>query len=286
MIVLSPETLSAALGLLAESAESGTPATPVAGGTDLLVHWPQRPDDADRTYLDLSRLTALEGIEWEPEALVLGARTTFWEVIQDDRVRSEFPLLVEAARQVGAVQIQTRGTWAGNIVNASPAADGVPALMAYGAVVVLESRGAGDERSEVEEIPLSEFYLGYKVMRRRPDQLITRIRIPRRRYSVQIFEKVGSRRQQAIAKAGLAVTRSEEGWRVVAASMSPTVCRCPALEALLEEGTPIAGPEELLPHIRENLTAIDDVRSSAVYRERVFARVFYFALRESHPAFS
>ena len=86
---------------------------------------------------------------------------------------------MEAARLVGAIQIQSRGTWAGNVVNASPAADGVPVLMAYDAVVVLQSH---DGR---EEVPLDAFYTGYKETRRRPDQLVTEIRLPRRAYTFQ-----------------------------------------------------------------------------------------------------
>src|SRR5881398_1049821 len=175
-------------------------AIPIAGGTDLLVHWPVRVDAHDRTYVDLSRLDALKPLSWTADMLVLGGLTTYWDVIRDERTRKEFPQLVEAARQVGAIQIQARGTWAGNIVNASPAADGVPVLMAYDAIVVLESLGAR------EEVPLDRFYLGYKEMKRRPDQLVVEIRIPRRPYAYSLFEKVGSRRAQAIAKLGLAVT--------------------------------------------------------------------------------
>ncbi len=81
---------------------------------------------------------------------MLGALTTYWDVIRDQRVGEEFPLLGEAARQVGAIQIQTRGTWAGNIVNASPAADGVPVLMAYDAIVVLQGR---DGRKRCPSLP-------------------------------------------------------------------------------------------------------------------------------------
>src|SRR5438034_2567017 len=76
-------------------------------------------------------------------------------------------------------------------------------------------------------------------MRRRPDELVVGIRLRRRRYSYQVFEKVGGRRAQAIAKVGLAITRSGAGWRVVAASVAPTIRRCPAVERLLETGTPI-----------------------------------------------
>ncbi len=271
MTVLLPDTEREALQMLAGA--NGA-AVPIAGGTDLLVHWPTRVEARDRTYVDLSRLQALKPLRWSDGELVLGGLTTYWDVIRDRRVSDAFPLLVAAARQVGAIQIQTRGTWAGNIVNASPAADGVPVLMAYDAVVVLESlRGR-------EEVPLDRFYTGYKEMRRRPDQLVVAIRIPRCPYSYQVFEKVGSRRAQAIAKVGLAVTRSAAGWRVVAASMAPTIRRCPTLEQLLESGTTVRGPDDLVPAIARDVSPIDDVRSTAEYRRRAMARVLYEDLRE------
>jgi CO/xanthine dehydrogenase FAD-binding subunit len=266
--VLTPESLEEACRLLA--ADPG--AVPMAGGTDLLVHWPQNLDAHGRTYLDLSRLDELRPLRWTDDALVLGALTTYWDVIRDPRAGEEFPLLIAAGRQVGAVQIQARGTWAGNVVNASPAADGVPVLMAYDAVVELASAEG------TEEVPLDAFYLGYKRMRRRGDQLVAAIRLPRRAYDVAIFEKVGSRRAQAIAKVGLALTRSAAGWRVVAASMAPTVCRCRALEKLLTDGAAVASPDDLLAAIRQDVKPIDDVRSTAAYRERVMARVLYHAL--------
>jgi len=272
--ILFPASLREAHALMATAKP---PPIPIAGATDLLVHWTSRFEEHGRTYLDLTGVRELRPLRWTEDALVLGGLTTYWDVIRDERAQIEFPLLIDAARQVGAVQIQTRGTWAGNIVNASPAADGVPVLMAYDAVVVL---GAADGE---EEVPLADFYQGYKQMRRRPDQLITAIRIPRRPYSFALFEKVGSRRAQAITKVGVVIARSEAGWRVVAISMAPTVCRCPALEALLAAGTEISGPDDLLPAIRSDVSPIDDIRSTARYRERVLARVLYHALHPVPP---
>ncbi len=275
MTILMPANVPEALGLLA----SDGAAVPIAGGTDLLVHWPVRLEEHDRQYVDLSRLDALKPLRLTADELVLGGLTTYWDVIREPRVREAFPLLVAAARQVGAIQIQTRGTWAGNIVNASPAADGVPVLMAYDAVVVLESAGGGSGRAEV---PLDRFYSGYKKMERAPEQLVVAIRLPRRPYGFQVFEKVGSRRAQAIAKVGLAVTKSAAGWRVVAASMAPTIRRCPSLEALLEGGAspPVRSPDDLLPAIERDVAPIDDIRSTAEYRQRVMARVLYHDLKE------
>lgn len=270
MKLLQPGTTEEALAQLGR--EQGL--VPVAGATDLLVHWPTRSTEHDKRYLDLSGLGELRGIRWSDEELELGALATYWDVIADARTARELPLLVQAARLVGALQIQTRGTWAGNIVNASPAADGVPVLMAYDAIVMLQSvRGR-------EAVPLAEFYTGYKQLRRAGDQLVVSIRMPRRAYTVQQFHKVGSRRAQAIAKVGLALTCSAAGWRVVVASMAPTVRRCPALEHLLTSGAEIRAPDDLLPAIARDLSPIDDIRSTADYRRRVLARVLFAALRE------
>lgn len=243
---------------------------PLAGGTDLLVHWPDRHEAHDASYLDLGRLAELRPHRWTEEALVIGGGTTYWDLIRDPRTAELLPLLVDAGRLVGAVQIQSRGTWAGNIVNASPAADGVPVLMAYDAVVVLESVGGR------VEVPLSDLYLDYKSMRRSSDQLVREIRVPLAPRRRERFEKVGSRRAQAIAKVGLATLLAEDGWRVVAASLAPTVRRCHAVEALLDAGEPLAGPADLLDALRSDVSPIDDIRSTASYREQVAARLLFY----------
>jgi CO/xanthine dehydrogenase FAD-binding subunit len=274
--VLMPRSVSEACELLA----THEGAIPIAGGTDLFVHWPLKLEDHDRTFMDLSGLEELRCHRWTEDELVLGALTTYWDIIGDPRAGIDLPLLVSAARQVGAIQIQTRGTWAGNIVNASPAADGVAVLMAYDATVKLQS-GEG-----TEDVPLSDFYLGYKVMRRSPTQLLTEIRIPIRSYDFQMFEKVGSRAAQAITKVGVAVTRRGEEWRVVTNSVAPTVCRCPTLESFLATGQPVASPEDLVGPLGEDVSPIDDIRSTARYRETVLARLLYFGLREHCPSFT
>ncbi|MBT8397466.1 MAG: hypothetical protein HKO65_08735 [Gemmatimonadetes bacterium] len=276
MNLLLPENLSDACELLA----THEGAIPIAGGTDLFVHWPQRPDDSGQTYLDLSGIPELRAHGWSEGELRLGALTTYWDIIQDSQVQAALPLLVRAARQIGAIQIQTRGTWAGNVVNASPAADGVAVLMAYDAVVILRSREG------TEECPLSDFYLGYKSMRRKSDQLLTGIRIPVRSYDLQLFEKVGSRTAQAISKVGVAVTRRGDDWRIVANSVAPTVCRCPALESFLASGRSVGEPADLAEALRSDIAPIDDLRSTARYRETVLSRLLYFGLKDACIQFS
>lgn len=269
MNVLFPASLGEALHILADTPE----AVPMAGGTDLMAHWPGNLDAHARTYVDLSGAHELRTTRWTEKAFILGALTTYWDVIQDTQARATFPLLGEAARQVGAVQIQTRGTWAGNIANASPAADGVPVLMVYDASVVLDS--VEGRRS----VPLAEFYQGYKVMDLRPGELITEIHLPRASYTVEEFIKVGPRQAQAITKVGVAMAKGEDGWRVVANSVAPTVRRCPKVEQFLN-GTMPAAPADLAGPIGQDVSPIDDIRSTADYRSTVLARVLFHSLRE------
>ena len=276
MTVFLPRDLDEALVLRANHPE----ATPIAGGTDLCVHWPQRIAESSGDWLDLSGVSELRSHQWTDDELILGAGTTYWDVIRDPRVGLELPLVVRAARQVGAVQIQARGTWGGNVVNASPAADGVPVLMAYDAVVALRSRDGA------AKVPLSEFYCGYKEMQLAPDQLLTRIHIPRRKYDFEWFEKVGSRSAQAITKVGAAVTRRAGEWRVVANSVAPTVCRCRAVETLLAEEVAVRGPGDLLPALDVDVSPFDDIRSTARYRGEVLARLLYWGLRDECPSFT
>lgn len=267
MRIHAPATVVETLDILTE-----TGAVPLAGGTDLLVHWPENLEAKARDYVDLWGLDELRGIRVEDGALCLGATATYWDAITDARVRESFPILVDAARQVGAIQIQSRGTWAGNVVNGSPAADGVPVLMAHDAVVVLRSTGGR------RAVALDDFYTGYRASVRRADEIVEAIRLPIRDHAVQRFVKVGSRRAQAIAKVGLAVTRSEAGWRVAAASVAPTILRCRAVETALDEGRAFERPEDLLPLLDEDVAPIDDIRSTARYRRAVLARVLWHAL--------
>lgn len=269
-----PATIDEAVSMLAESSDG---AVPIAGGTDLLVEWPCHLDAHGRTYLDLSGLTQLRAHHWTPGGLVLGALTSFWDIVCDPIAQRELPMLVAAARTVGAIQIQSRGTFAGNIANASPAADGVLALMALDTTV--ELTGPSGTRSA----RLDEFYTGYKQSVRAPDELITRIVVPRCERAVQSFVKVGSRRAQAITKAGLALVRTDAGWRVAAGSMGPTVTRCPAIERLIDDRAPIASADDLLGAIDTDVSPIDDIRSTVRYRRQAFARVLFAELTQACP---
>jgi CO/xanthine dehydrogenase FAD-binding subunit len=138
--------------------------------------------------------------------------TTYWDIVRAAETHDEFPLLREASLEVGAVQIQTRGTWAGNIANCSPAADGVPAMMAYDTSVVLQNiRGS-------REVALHEFWSGYKQSVLQKNELIVSIRMPRRKRVHHGWHKVGSRKAQAITRVGVAAAqdRADGGLRSTA----------------------------------------------------------------------
>ena len=270
MRILRPGTLKEAYQMLAEG---GGKLTPIAGGTDLMVSWNHRAKDG-LTLMDLSLLCSKLGTLWLTEtSLELGALATYWDVISSPAVSAAFPLLREAGLQVGAVQIQTRGTWAGNIGNGSPAADGVPVLMAYDAEVVLGSREG--ERT----VPLAEYWTGYKQTVKRPEELIIAIRLPRRAREVQWWEKVGSRAAQAITKVGVAVVKDTAGWRVAANSVAPYVKRCRALEQALDAGASFDSPEAIGELLSRDIAPIDDIRSTAIYRAAVLSRVLFHGLR-------
>lgn len=267
MRILHPNTPAQALDWLAEEAHCQP--IPIAGGTDLLVRWHQQ-DKSEATYIDLSGLRkSWGGIELTRDSLHLGALTTYWDVITHPGLREDFGLLAAAAREVGAIQIQTRGTWAGNIANASPAADGVPVLMAYGARVILASvRGH-------REVPLDEFYKGYKKTRREPDELIAGIMMPRRLRMHEWWHKVGTRAAQSISKVGVAAVHDGKGWRVAVNSVAPVVMRCRALEKALGADEKFDNPEQVQALLDQEIAPIDDIRSNERYRRRVLARLIF-----------
>lgn len=270
MEVMRPSSLDEALDLMVGGE---MPMIPIAGGTDLFPGWHDMAKDGLR-LLDLSRLEELRGLRLTADFLELGALVTYWQVIESREVSQAFPLMAESARLVGALQIQTRGTWAGNIANASPAADGVSVLMAYGAVVVLQSQKGRTE------VPLDEYFTGYKQSVRQPDQLIVAIRLPRRPCRVEWFEKVASRRVLAISKVGAAVVCDDQGWRVAANSVAPVVCRCRTLEKALDGGHLVSGPDEVLDLLEPDISPIDDIRSTEAYRRKVLSRILYYRLAD------
>jgi CO/xanthine dehydrogenase FAD-binding subunit len=267
--LLQPRSLSEAVKMLRDEG----PLVPMAGCTDLYValnFGTLRPT----RFLNLWRLDTLRGIESRGHTLRIGALTTYTDIITSGVIRRRLPMLVAAAREIGGVQIQNRGTIGGNVANASPAGDTLPVLLAADAVVVLRS-AAGTRR-----VPMTSFYTGYRQSVARPDELITGFEIPRIR-GRQWFRKVGTRAAQAIAKIVVAgvwdTARRDARPRLAIGSVAPTPLRLSHTEQALGSGASLSDAQEIL---QREITPIDDLRSTAEYRRRVAANLlgqFYTA---------
>ena len=252
----APRTLAEALERLA--AEPGR-WRPFAGGTDLMVLLQAGKLD-HRRFLSIWQLRELRGISFTAESVTLGCLTTYTDVLRQEALSREFPLLAAAAAETGGVATQNRGTLGGNIVNASPAADTPPALLVYDAEVELLSAGGS------RWLPYREFHTGYKTTRLHPDELLARIRLPRNTAGFQpYYRKVGTRKAQAISKvcfAGLKNPYTGEV-RIALGSVAPVPWRCTATE------TAIRGGREPAAALASEIAPIDDFRSTAAYRLRV-----------------
>jgi len=166
-----PTRLDDAIALLTEH---GRDARLLAGGTDLIIRL-RDGSIGPRVVVDLKRVAELErSIRDVDGHLVIGARTVMTDIVADVRVRDEFRALAEAAAVVGSAQIRNRATLAGNICNASPAADTAPALMVYGATVVTAAGPAGTRR-----VPIDAFFVRSGVTTLLPGELVTAIELPR-----------------------------------------------------------------------------------------------------------
>ena len=277
----SPTRLEAAYALLANADRE--PWRPIAGGTDLMVQITGDLGELPDRMLDIWRLDELRGIAVESDALVLGALTTYTDIRRSPVVAEFLPALAEAAATIGAAQIQYRGTIGGNVVNASPAGDTLPLLLACDARLVLGS--AGGERT----VEADEFWTGYRTTARRPDELLLRVRIPLVKDRQARFRKVGTRRAQAISKVVMALSwraaDAAQPWRDVRlalGSVAATTVRARATEAVLEGARPTREvADAAVEALAAELSPIDDVRSTADYRRAVAGRVLHRVIRDA-----
>jgi CO/xanthine dehydrogenase FAD-binding subunit len=274
--VISPATLIEAYGVLASE-----PHRPVAGGTDLLVQITGELGALPDRVLNLWGLDELRGISVERDALVVGALTTYTEIRRSPLVAEFLPALAEAAATIGAAQIQNRGTIGGNAANASPAGDTLPILLATDAELVVG--GARGERT----VAGADFWPAYRRTALAPDELLLRIRFPLATDRQVRFRKVGTRRAQAISKVVMALAwRVTNGarWsdvRLALGSIAATPVRAPRTEAVLDGAAPsVATADRAAAMLADEISPIDDVRSTADYRRAVAARVLRRLIRE------
>ena len=251
-------------------------ATPLAGGTDIYPAvaqadaWAETPPVrlGGGDLVDLGRLAELRGIAERGSVYELGAGVTWSELIAAD-LPPCFDGLKLAAREIGGRQIQNQGTLAGNLCNASPAADGVPALLALDAQVRLRSRGG------TRALPLADFITGVRQTALQPDELMTAILVPKLPETARAgFLKLGARRYLVISIAmvsAVVVPTPDErvaDLRVAIGACSPVAQRLPALEARAV-GLPLASLAAL-PTADDfsSLTPISDARADADYRRQ------------------
>ncbi len=242
---------------------SAGPCCVLAGGTDVYPAHVARP--IAEPVLDISGLSELRGVERTGEGVRIGGLTRWSDLLRAD-LPPAFDSLKQAAIEVGSVQIQNVGTVAGNLCNASPAADGVPPLLTLDARVELASRRG------LRELPLQDFITGYRATALEPDELMTAITIPSESaLGASHFRKLGVRRYLVISVVMAAVRLVVAGGRVTEARValgacSPVAMRMAGLEQDLV-GAPLdsLGARVSADHLAQ-LAPIDDIRASASYR--------------------
>lgn len=257
---VKPKTVDEALRVL-----SAEPSQILSGGTDFYPALGDRP--VRGSVVDVSGLRELRGVVTQADQIRIGGLTTWSEIIRMPLPRC-FDALKGAAREVGSVQIQNRGTVAGNLCNASPAADGVPPLLALDAEVELVSN-VGARR-----MPLTEFIVGNRKTQRRTDELLTAVFVPRVvETAASAFLKLGARRYLVISISMVAaVVMVDDGGRVANARLAVGSCSAVArrLRELERDLVGVAVDEGLGRHVRREhlstLSPIDDVRATAEYR--------------------
>jgi OHCU decarboxylase len=268
--LVAPDNLPSVLSLLAQ--EPGT-WLPIAGGTDLMVQY-AAGHLAARKLVSIWNLPELRRIEILPHEIRVGAGCTYTDLIHNADVNREFTLLTSAARWTGGVANQNRGTLGGNIVNASPAADSLPALLVYGAELILVSvRG---ERRIVYE----NFHTGYRKTQCAADEVIRCICLPRQFKNYCAYtRKIGARNAQAISKLCLAALGRMAGGaiediRMAVGSVAPVPFRLTETEKVLRDKKIDPALILLAKKIAaDEIQPIDDIRSSARYRRAVTANL-------------
>ena len=260
---LQPQSLDDALALLARHGEG---ARIVAGGTDVIVEL-SRGIQPTATLIDITAIPGLRHVDLADGIITLGALTTHNDVVASQLCRQRALPLAQACWEVGAPQIRTRGTIAGNLITASPANDTITPLVALDAEVVLLS--ASGERV----VRLDDFYLGLRRTALGPDELLREIRFPAMRDNQRgRFVKLGLRRAQAISVIDAAIVLTFDGKavteaRIALGSLAPTIVRAESAEVFLAGQT-------LRPEVCSEAAAlacaavspIDDVRGTAAYR--------------------
>lgn len=275
--VVAPKTLSDTLNILHERSER---IRPIAGGTDAII---QLKDGTFQTreLLDISSLGELRYILREGPTVRIGALSTYSDIIESSVLKSSCRMLTETSKTIGVLQLHNRATIGGNLANASPAGDTIPPLYVLDATITVQSR------SGTRRIPIEKFFLDYRKVDLRSDELIAEISFEGvEKPSDATFLKLGSREAHFISLASLAVwarwdsdSDSFSDVRVALGAVAPVVIRARKCEDFLrkrrleEETIWQAGQIAA-----EDSSPITDVRASAAYRRAVIPSLLYQAV--------
>ena len=263
---IAPDTMDEVLRL---KHQHGHDARIIAGGTDLILR--MRDNILSPGLLIDLRHTSPDQISSTPQELTFGASVTTAQILIHTDVAEQFPALVEACRHFAGPPIRNRATLGGNLVNASPAADLIPPLLAYDASITLAST------SGERKLKLRDFFTGPGQTVMQADELLTAVHLPLLSPNSQTtFIKLGHRRSMAIAVVSVCVhvTQGTDNTiadaRIALGAVAPTVVRMPAAEALLNghqlDSRVIAAAAQ---QAAEDVSPITDVRASRQYRQRM-----------------
>ena len=275
MTYFTPSTLSDALVAL-QSNEFQV----VAGGTDFYPN--RKPGETHSQLLDVTKIPELKGIQQTASGWRIGAATKWTEIVKAE-LPSAFYGLQLAGQEVGSIQIQNQATIAGNLCNASPAADGVPPLLTLNATVELASHNG------TRELPIGEFITGSRQTKLQPNELVVAILIPNLDSSMfSSYIKLGSRKYLviSIAMVSVLVSLDEEKikeTRVSVGSCSEVATRLTELELALT-GQPITAMKNsprFAAMIEQALAPISDHRASAAYREHTVPELVFRTLNHA-----
>lgn len=268
---VAPSSMEEALNILAEV---GPETCILAGGTDLMVQWRSGIMDVPARVVSILGIPKLQSITEVDQEIYIGACVTHAELKRSTLVQKFATSTRMAAGLVGGMQIQTRGTIGGNIVNASPAGDLVPALLVADAEVVVI--GLEGER----RMPLVDFFKGYRQVDLRPGELLSSIVLEKKKHEdYESFIKLGPRAAQAISKIMAAIRlRLNDGQvesvAVALGSVAPTAIRLAGFEEWLAGKTMESlNIDEVEHRVSDAISPIDDIRSTARYRKWVSGRI-------------
>jgi len=233
-----------------------------AGGTDLIPRY-ERGQKLPKNIIDLKKLSDFSGIKKVGDNIEIGAGTTIEELRNSNLIKKHFNALWLATTEFGSVQIRNRATIGGNICNASPAGDTLPALYAFNAKLVL--RNKHDKRT----VPIDEFILDPGKTAIKDDEILQSIMLPLSS-SNSMFYKLGLREAMAISVINFAIVYGKNELTIALGAIAPTIIKLTGLKEI--------NVDQILENVDNAISPIDDIRATANYRRKALQNMLRFEL--------